>query len=573
MYRYGTNILWEIYACNMIYLMNFEPAADNHSSGELPQTKENNNNIHDQNSESAGYILEQKIQGETQTETESLLEVEQKLETGIVTENVKEEVESKTYGNDKIQEQLVRTVRSPKISKSVSAADKIVDEVTTTNSEFVNLIEATDLTEAKESEILDDYGEPKKDLNSFITAQESEEGTDTRESKTSLGENHHLVPGEAEKDPKSEIFKQEDNIDNISITLIGTLVYEETGLKETKPEIKEKLRDPNAAPQEQDETIFVTETRSDTVDTNERQQKNFNSDANREQIPKTADEGGEEKDHSIEEKTHTPEVDHVKEVSTSSIPPSEDNLQNISVPPPRDTVINKMSYLIEETPAKYESTYENAEPASVKSKHELLKELRTTGTEESANEEIQKQENEKLHMAPCLNTEQCTSDTEISKTKEVSDLADQNEACILETEKDEKPSSEALKHVKAITCIDDEKAIQEQEDPAKNFKDSLTCTMVENEATELDAGGLSEKHKPANSKTTELLRRKNHELDHPYEKLEFPAVAHDQIDDQHPQSKEDGNNIQEQNPETLEHVLGHIFQGELNEKIEVCVGD
>jgi L-lactate utilization protein LutC len=87
--------------------------------------------------------------------------------------------------------------------------------------EFIEQIEAIDLTEETKSETLQDCAEPNKDFSALTKA------------------NVHEV---FEEEIKEETLRQEENIINDSYFASVTVVSEEEGLKEAEPEKNEQVK-------------------------------------------------------------------------------------------------------------------------------------------------------------------------------------------------------------------------------------------------------------------------------------------------------------------------------------------
>jgi hypothetical protein len=368
--------------------------------------------------------------------------------------------------------------------------------------EFIEQIEAIDLTEETKLGTLQDRAESNKDFSEV-----------------------------SEEELKEETLKQEEKIINDFDSTSVIVVSEEANLKEAELENNDQVKSSDISPDGKDLATIETEgTNLESVNMDVKPNEYFNSKENKDNdILPLADEGGEKLEHQMEHKAPARVIDNEIELTTGETP-----LENISEGGSQDSYIMLLkdhqpmtisaSKIVEETPLRDEITHENVKsPSSVQKTDEkstqkgdesikskdLTELLSSDDGKEGAIEEVQKHKDTELHMAPQLHNEKNSYDTkdkEISKSGETGELAGQTEVCNLETEKDENPSHEVLKTVAVGTCS--EKAILEQEDSVQNFEESLTGVVVEKGTADLEAGAGSHECEPTNSKDNKLLVEK-----------------------------------------------------------------
>jgi hypothetical protein len=368
--------------------------------------------------------------------------------------------------------------------------------------EFIEQIEAIDLTEETKLGTLQDRAESNKDFSEVF-----------------------------EEEIKEETLKQEEKIINDFDSTSVIVVSEEANLKEAELENNDQVKSSDISPDGKDLATIETEgTNLESVNMDVKPNEYFNSKENKDNdILPLADEGGEKLEHQMEYKAPARVIDNEIELTTGATP-----LENISEGGSQDSYIMLLkdhqpmtisaSKIVEETPLRDEITHENVKSPpsvqktdekstqkgdeSIKSK-DLTELLSSDDGKEGAIEEVQKHKDTELHMAPQLHNEKNSYDTkdkDISKSGETGELAGQTEVCNLETEKDENPSHEVLKTVAVGTCS--EKAILEQEDSVQNFEESLTGVVVEKGTADLEAGAGSHECEPTNSKDNKLLVEK-----------------------------------------------------------------
>jgi hypothetical protein len=378
--------------------------------------------------------------------------------------------------------------------------------------EFIEQIEALDLTKEIKSGTLQDCLESNKDFNALTIAK---------------------VPEVSEEEIKEETLKQEENINDDFESASVTVVSEEASLKEAELENNEQVKSSDISSEEKGlATIEIEGTSLESVNIDAKPKENSNSKENMDKdILALVDEGGEKLEHQMEVKVPTRAIDNEIEMTTGETP-----LDSISKDGSQDSytmflkdhqpMTAAASKIVEETPVRDEITHENVkspssvqktdekstqkEDESIKSK-DLTELLSSDDGKEGAIEEVQKHKDTELHMAPKLHNEKNSYDKEdedISKRGETGELADQTEVCKVETLKEENPSHEASKSVAVSTCKDNEKAILEQDDSVQNFEGSLTGVVVEKGTADLEAGAGSHECEPTNSKDNKLLVEK-----------------------------------------------------------------
>ena len=367
--------------------------------------------------------------------------------------------------------------------------------------EFIEQIEAIDLTEETKLGTLQDRAESNKEFSEV-----------------------------SEEEIKEETLKQEEKIINDFESTSVIVVSEEASLKEVELENNDQVKSSDISPDGKDLATIETEgTSLESVNIDVKPNEYFNSKENKDNdILPLADEGGEKLEHQMEDKAPARVIDNEIELTTGETP-----LESISEDGSQDSYIMLLkdhqpmtisaSKIVEETPLRDEITHENVKSPSVQKTDEkstqkgdesikskdLTELLSLDDGKEGAIEEVQKHNDTELHMAPELHNEKNSYDTEdeeISKSGETGELACQTEVCNLETEKDENPSHEVLKSVAVGTFS--EKAILEQEDSVQNFEESLTDVVVEKGTADLEAGAGSHECEPTNSKDNKLLVEK-----------------------------------------------------------------
>ena len=303
--------------------------------------------------------------------------------------------------------------------------------------EFIEQIEAKDVTEESKSGTLEDSANPNKNFSTLTTA-----------------ENSSFVPEVSEKEIKEEILEQEDHTNNDFYSASDTVLGEETGLKETKPENNEQVKSSAIAPEGEGlVTTKIEGTNLDNIDTDVQPEEISSLEENRnKEILTVADGGGEKIEHQMEDKASTKGISHEVEVITVERPLdsiSKDCSREFYIMPLEDhePMTIGVSKTVEEAPARDEITDANAKtPSSVQETDEKLiqkedesikakdvSELFSSDDgKEDANEEVQKHKDAESRMPPKLHNEKNsydTEDVEISKREETSDLVDQTEVC------------------------------------------------------------------------------------------------------------------------------------------------
>ncbi|XP_062151446.1 uncharacterized protein LOC133859890 isoform X7 [Alnus glutinosa] len=472
--------------------------------------------------------------------------------------------------NDDLSSSVGELSAKESLKEDESDATKLKEEVKGTNLEFIEQIEALDLTKETKSGTLQDCLESNKDFNALTIAK---------------------VPEVSEEEIKEETLKQEENINDDFESASVTVVSEEASLKEAELENNEQVRSSDISSEEKGlATIEIEGTSLESVNIDAKPKEYSNSKENMDKdILALVDEGGEKLEHQMEVKVPTRAIDNEIEMTTGETP-----LDSISKDGSQDSYIMLLkdhqpmtaaaSKIVEETPIRDEITHENVkspssvqktdekstqkEDESIKSK-DLTELLSSDDGKEGAIEEVQKHKDTELHMAPKLHNEKNSYDKEdedISKSGETGELADQTEVCKVETLKEENPSHEASKSVAVSTCKDNEKAILEQDDSVQNFEGSLTGVVVEKGTADLEAGAGSHECEPTNSKDNKLLVEKNLESADLGQKLDFvsESVTKDQSDETFPQTNKDqteenSNDVQDWNSEFVERqIIGQV---------------
>ncbi|XP_075673413.1 uncharacterized protein LOC142642856 isoform X2 [Castanea sativa] len=472
------------------------------------------------------------------------------------------------------------------LKEDESDAMKLKEEVKSPDLEFIEQIGVKDLTEESKSGTLQDSPEPDK---VFITL-------------TSAG-NSSFVPEVSEKETKEEILKQEEHTNNDFDSASVTVLCEETGLKEAKPENYEQVKSSETAPQGKGPaTIETEETNLDNVDIDVQPEEISGLEENRnKEILTVADGGGEKIEHQMEKEEPPRGVGHEVEVTATEKPIdsiSEDSSRDSYVMPLKDhepiTIV--VSKTVEETPEKDVIADVNAKtPSSVQETDEKLiqkedepikskdvSELFSSDDgKEDANEKVQKLKDAESQMPPELHSEKNSYDTEdleISQKGESSDLADQTEVSKLDTFTHENLSNEASKDIAISTCKDSEKATLEQEDSVQNLEGSLKgdVDVVEKGTAELNAGAHSHECEPTNTQDNDQIAEKNLESADLGQKPDFVSEStnKDQTDDTLPQTnksqtEENKDDVQERNPESVEQKNIVQIEGETERKMEM----
>ncbi|KAM3713512.1 hypothetical protein ACJW31_01G261600 [Castanea mollissima] len=472
------------------------------------------------------------------------------------------------------------------LKEDESDAMKLKEEVKSPDLEFIEQIGVKDLTEESKSGTLQDSPEPDK---IFITL-------------TSAG-NSSFVPEVSEKETKEEILKQEEHTNNDFDSASVTVLCEETGLKEAKPENYEQVKSSETAPQGKGPaTIETEETNLDNVDIDVQPEEISGLEENRnKEILTVADGGGEKIEHQMEKEEPPRGVGHEVEVTATEKPIdsiSEDSSRDSYVMPLKDhepiTIV--VCKTVEETPEKDVIADVNAKtPSSVQETDEKLiqkedepikskdvSELFSSDDgKEDANEKVQKLKDAESQMPPELHSEKNSYDTEdleISQKRESSDLADQTEVSKLDTFTHENPSNEASKDIAISTCKDSEKATLEQEDSVQNLEGSLkgNVDVVEKGTAELNAGAHSHECEPTNTQDNDQIAEKNLESADLGQKPDFVSEStnKDQSDDTLPQTnksqtEESKDDVQERNPESVEQKNIVQIEGETERKMEM----
>jgi hypothetical protein len=301
--------------------------------------------------------------------------------------------------------------------------------------EFTEQIGEKDLTEESNLGTLQDSEEPNKNFSTLTTA-----------------ENSSFVPEASDKEIKEEILKQEEHSNNDFDSTSVTVLSEETGFKETKPENNEQVKSSDVAPEGKGlATIEKEGTSLDNVDIDVQPEEISSLEENwNKEILTVADGSGEKNENQVEDKVPTKGISHEVELTTAETPLdgiSEDSSQDSYIMPLKDhdpmkTGVRK---IVEETPISDEITNENAkttssvkktdeellqiEDESIKSK-DVSELLSSDDGKEDANEEFQKHKDPKSHVPPELHDKKNsydTEDVELSENRETSDLADQTE--------------------------------------------------------------------------------------------------------------------------------------------------
>ncbi|KAL4653370.1 hypothetical protein ACB092_01G297600 [Castanea dentata] len=472
------------------------------------------------------------------------------------------------------------------LKEDESDAMKLKEEVKSPDLEFIEQIGVKDLTEESKSGTLQDSPEPDKILTTL----------------TSAG-NSSFVPEISEKETKEEILKQEEHTNNDFDSASVTVLCEETGLKEAKPENYEQVKSSETAPQGKGPaTIETEETNLDNVDIDVQPEEISGLEENRnKEILTVADGGGEKIEHQMEKEEPPTGVGHEVEVTATEKPIdsiSEDSSRDSYVMPLKEhepiTIV--VSKTVEETPEKDVIADVNAKtPSSVQETDEKLiqkedepikskdvSELFSSDDgKEDANEKVQKLKDAESQMPPELHSEKNSYDTEdleISQKGESSDLADQTEVSKLDTFTHENPSNEASKDIAISTCKDSEKATLEQEDSVQNLESSLKgdVDVVEKGTAELNAGAHSHECEPTNTQDNDQIAEKNLESAVLGQKPDFVSEStnKDQTDDTLPQTnksqtEEKKDDAHERNPESVEQKNIVQIEGETERKMEM----
>ncbi|XP_050271080.1 uncharacterized protein LOC126714798 isoform X7 [Quercus robur] len=473
--------------------------------------------------------------------------------------------------------------RKENLKEDESDAMKLKEEVKSPDLEFIEQIRVKDLTEESKSGTLQDGAEPNKNI--ILTS----------------AENSSFVPEVSEKETKEEILKQEEHTNNDFDSASVTVLCEETGLKEAKPENYEQVKSSDIASEGKGPaTIETEETNLDNVDIDVQPEEISGLEENRNKEISTVADGGEEKiEHQMEKEEPPGGIGHEVEVTTAEKPIdsiSEDSSRDSYVMPLKDhepiTIV--VSKTVEETPEKDVIADVNAKtPSSVQETDEKLiqkedepikpkdvSELFSSDNgKEGANEKVQKLKDADSQMPPELHGEKNSYDTEdleISQRGETSDLADQTEVSKLDTFTHENPSNEASKDIAISTCKDSEKATLEQEDSVQNLEGSLKGDVVEKGTAELNAGAHSHECEPTNTKDNDQIAEKNLESADLGQKPDFVSEStnKDQSDDTLPQTnksqtEENKDDVQEWNSESVEQKNIGQIEGETERKMEM----
>ncbi|KAL0014384.1 hypothetical protein SO802_001453 [Lithocarpus litseifolius] len=468
------------------------------------------------------------------------------------------------------------------LKEDESSAMKLKEEVKSPDLEFIEQIGVKDLTEESKSGTLQDSAERYKNIT--LTSEE----------------NSSFVPEVSEKETKEEILKQEHTNYDFDCPSV-TVLCEETGLKEAKPENYEQVKSSDIAPEGKGPaTIETEETNLDNVDIDVQPEEISGLEQNRnKEISTVADGGGEKIEHQMEKEEPPRGIGHEVEVTTTEKPIdsiSEDSSRDSYVMPLKDhepiTIV--VSKTVEETPEKDVIADVNAKtPSSVQETDEKLiqkedepikskdvSELFSSDDgKEDANEKVQKLKDAESQMPPELHGEKNSYDTEdleISQRGETSDLADQTEVSKLDTSTHENPSNEASKDIAISTCKDSEKATLEQEDSVQNLEGSLKGDLVEKGTAELNAGAHSHECEPTNTKDNDQIAEKNLESADLGQKPDFVSEStnKDQSDDTLPQTnknqtEENKDDVQEWNSESVEQKNKGQIEGETEKKMEM----
>ncbi|XP_030953834.1 uncharacterized protein LOC115976593 isoform X23 [Quercus lobata] len=473
--------------------------------------------------------------------------------------------------------------RKENLKEDESDAMKLKEEVKSPDLEFIEQIRVKDLTEESKSGTLQDSAVPNKNI--ILTS----------------AENSSFVPEVSEKETKEEILKQEERTNNDFDSASVTVLCEETGLKEAKPENYEQVKSSDIASEGKGPaTIETEETNLDNVDIDVQPEEISGLEENRNKEISTVADGGEEKiEHQMEKEEPPGGIGHEVEVTTAEKPIdsiSEDSSRDSYVMPLKDhepiTIV--VSKTVEETPEKDVIADVNAKtPSSVQETDEKLiqkedepikpkdvSELFSSDNgKEGANEKVQKLKDADSQMPPELHGEKNSYDTEdleISQRGETSDLADQTEVSKLDTFTHENPSNEASKDIAISTCKDSEKATLEQEDSVQNLEGSLKGDVVEKGTAELNAGAHSHECEPTNTKDNDQIAEKNLESADLGQKPDFvsESMNKDQSDDTLPQTnksqtEENKDDVQEWNSESVEQKNIGQIEGETERKMEM----
>ncbi|XP_059449181.1 uncharacterized protein LOC132180396 [Corylus avellana] len=455
-------------------------------------------------------------------------------ETAATSTNA-EELNTQKSANEDLSSLVGEVSAKEILREDESDATKLKEEVKGTNMEFIEQIEAIDLTEETKSGTLQDHAESNKDYSALTIPK---------------------VPEVSEEEIKEESLKQEEKIINDFDSTSVIVVSEEASLKEAELENNDQVKSSDSSPDGKDLATIETEgTSLKSVNIDVKQKEYFNSEVNKDNdILPLVDEGEEKLEHQMEDKAPARVIDNEIELTTGETP-LRDEITHEKVKSPSN---------VQKTNEK--STQKGDE--SIKSK-DLTKLLSSDDGKEGAIQELQKHKDTELHMALELHNEKNSYDIEdekISKSGETGELAGQTEVCNLETQKDENPSHEVLKTVVVGTCKDNEKAILEQEGSVQNFEDCLTDVVVEKGTVDLEAGAGSQECEPTNSKDKKLLVKKNLESADLGQKLDFvsESVSKDQSDETFPQTnkgqtEESSNDIQDWNSKFVERqIIGQV---------------